>query len=36
MVKNGLVMVKDENDVDQFKSNLFLMIFWLFIINYNS
>jgi hypothetical protein len=25
-----------ENDVDQFKLNLLLMIFWMNIINYNS
>ncbi len=34
----GLKMISDmkENDVDQFKSNLLLIIFWVFIINYNS
>jgi hypothetical protein len=26
----------EENVVDQFKSNLLLMIFWFYIINYNS
>jgi len=34
----GLKMISEmkENDVDQFKSNLLLIIFWVFIINYNS
>jgi hypothetical protein len=26
----------EESVVDKFKSNLLLMIFWLYIINYNS
>ncbi len=33
--KNNWRIVK-ENDVDQFKSYLLLMIFWVFIIKYNS
>jgi hypothetical protein len=31
-----LFTIVKENDVDQFKSDLLLMIFWLIIINYNS